>query len=243
MLYKWANAFLRLINAANQRLKRYAGGNTATVVLTHYHVKTCQHEQFSAMVSAYVFSSLKANGNIMAAAYYEQGDVTVMWVMERWHSGDFYEENCKSSAAEVVRVFIATGGALLKERLFMRNLELFSRDGPRKTVPGADEHPLSVMLLIDIKRGMAGRFRHINGVAMPAVQKERGLLTFQFYQVINHKTRFVVYKKFYNREALQYHLKSGAIAPVIRFLQTSVKDPPFEKAYHHLIEFAPLYLL
>ncbi|WP_309789679.1 putative quinol monooxygenase [Filimonas zeae] len=212
-------------------------------MLTHYQVKTCYHEQFTAMISMYVFNSLKATGNIMAAAYYEQGDVTVIWVMERWSNGALYEENRKSPAAEMVRVFTEAEGAVLKERLYMRELEWFTRDSPRKALPETDEHPLVVMLFVDVKRGMAAQFIRMNRAAIPAIQMDAGLLTFQLSQVVKYNTRFVVYKKFYNRDALQNHLKSAAIVPVIRFLQSAVKEPPFERAYHHLIEFAPLYLL
>lgn len=236
---RWKKAVLSLLTAGKNHAAIPPTGNGVIVVLTQYQVQTSFQAMFTAILSAYVFSSLKAAGNIMAEAYYEQGDTTVIWVMERWRSADFYNSNRGSGAAGAVNAFTETGDALLREVLLMEDLVLFY--GEFRKAPATGAPPLSVMLFIDVKTGAEEEFRQINQAAMPAVQQEEGLLTFQLSQVVDHKSQFVVFKKFYNREALQHHLKSPAIAPVIRFLQTSIKEPPFEKAYHHLIEFAPLY--
>jgi quinol monooxygenase YgiN len=75
---------------------------------------------------------------------------------------------------------------------------------------------------------------------LPAFRDEPGILAFQLSQELDHTTRFIVYKKFRNQDAFQYHLQDPTIEPVIRFLQTSIKDPPFEKGYHYLIQFSPV---
>lgn len=236
---RWVRAVLSLAELGNKR-GRFPGQDTiVTAVLTEYHVKTSFHNQFILLLSAYVFSALKTTGNIMAKAYHEQGDSSIVWLIERWAGMDKYNEYCKCSTAEAIRAFTETGGALLKEVFWIEELECYVRE-QKKVSSAAAEQPMTVMLLIEVRKGCEMQFRRMNHAAMPAIREEQGVLTFLFSQVISHKTRFVVYKQFDSREALQYHLKSAAIAPVIRFLQTSVKEPPFEKAYHHLVEFVPL---
>lgn len=240
ILRRWVRFFLSFTDAGNKSAKTPVPKDTVIAVLTQYHVKTSHHNQFSAMVSAYVFSSLKAAGNKMAAAYYEQGDTSVVWIVERWICHAFYVENRESNTAETLRRFADEGAVQLQEAIVVKELYAYAASGRRKALLAA-EPLLTVMLFIDVISGTEEQFRQLNRIAIAEVRKEPGLLDFRFCEECNHTTRFVVYKRFKNREAFQAHLKNPAVAPVISFLQTSIKEPPFEREYHHLIEFAPLY--
>jgi quinol monooxygenase YgiN len=96
------------------------------------------------------------------------------------------------------------------------------------------------MLFVDVKQGSEEHFRSINRDVISAFQNDQGLLILRLSRFINDLTRFVVCKKFRNKESFQSHLRSPAISPVMQFLQTSIKEQPFEKGYRHLIEFAPI---
>jgi quinol monooxygenase YgiN len=206
--------------------------NSITVVLTQYHVKISYQDKFLEVLSEYIISSMGATGNIMAAAYYEQGDACILWTMERWRNETYYKTNRENAAAKAVGALLKTGLASPVETIFMEDLELLSKE--------ADRNAITVMLLVDVKDGTEDHFKSINHEVMSALRNEPGVLTFQFSKVAHHKTRFIVYKQFRNWDTFQYHLKDPAIEPVIKFLQTSIKEPPFEKGYHHLIQFAPL---
>lgn len=211
---------------------RLVSDSTVTVALTQYHVKTSCRDKFLEALSAYTFSSLGTAGNIMAEAYYEQGDACIMWTMERWDSRAYYKNNRGSAAAKEIGSLTKTGLAAPVKTIFLEDLELLSKE--------AGCNAITVMLLVDVKDGTEDHFRSINHEAVAALRREPGVLAFQFSQETRHKTRFIIYKKFRDWDAFQYHLKDPALEPVIKFLQTSIKEPPFEKGYHHLIQFAPL---
>lgn len=211
---------------------RLPSNSSITVVLTQYHVKASFQNKFLAILSEYIIGSLGATGNIMAAAYYEQGDACILWTMERWKSQAAYKNNRKGTAAKEIGALSKTGLASPVEIIFLEDLELLSKE--------ADRNAITVMLLVDVKDGTEDHFRSINHEVISALRNEPGVLVFHFSKVAHHKTRFIVYKQFRNWDTFQYHLKDPAIEPVIKFLQTSIKEPPFEKGYHHLIQFAPL---
>lgn len=213
------------------RTWRIALDSSITVVLTQYHVKASWKNKFLDVLNEYIVSSLKASGNIMAEAYYEKGDSCIMWIIERWSNHTFYINNRKSAAANAVGTLTKTGLESPVETIFIKDLELLSKE--------ASPNPLTIMLFVNVKAGTENHFRTINRDVMPVLREDPGLLTFQLSQVSSHKTRFIVYKKFRNWDAFQYHIKDPALDPVIKFLQTSIKEPPFEKGYHHLIQFAP----
>jgi quinol monooxygenase YgiN len=209
-----------------------ASNSSITVVLTQYHVKTAYQDKFLVALSEYAISSLSATGNIMAEAYYEQGDACIMWTIERWNNQTYYKNNRESVATKVVGALVKTGLVAPVETIFMEDLELLSKEAVRNAI--------TVMLLVDVKDGTEDHFRSINHEVMSALRQEPGVLAFQLSQVARHKTRFIIHKKFRDWDTFQYHLKDPALGPIIKFLQTYIKEPPFEKGYHHLIQFAPL---
>lgn len=218
----WKIAFSRFLRVKKRQ----------TIVLTQYHVKTSYQDEFLEVLDRYAFSSLQATGNAMAEAYYERGDSCIMWMIERWSSSAFYKENKRTTAAKAIGALVKIGMAGPVETFFLQELELFSREISRDA--------LTIMLFVDVKAGTEKHFKSINRNLMPALQKSPGLLLFQLNQVVNHKTQFVIYKKFSNWDTFQYHLKEPALDPVMKFLQTSIKEYPFENGYHHLIQFGQL---
>jgi quinol monooxygenase YgiN len=211
---------------------RFPSNSSITAVLTQYHVKTSFQDKFLEVLSGYIIGSLGATGNIMAAAHYEQGDSCILWTVERWQNQAYYKNNQTSAAAKKIGALTKTGLASPVEIIFMNDLELHSKE--------TDRQAITVMLLVDVKDGTEALFKSINHDVMATLRHEPGVLTFQFSQVADHKTKFIVYKQFRSWDTFQYHLKDPALEPVIKFLQTSIKEPPFEKGYHHLIQFAPL---
>jgi len=214
-------------------------GSSPTVVLTKYHVKTSWQERFAAVLNEYSISCLSAPGNIMAEAYYENGDPFTMWTMERWKTRAFYSNNKRSVAAKAVNALIKTGLASPVETTFIKVLELISNEVPGNDSATGDQ-PVTIMLTIDVQTGAEDGFKSINRDLVLALRNEPGILVFQFGQILHHKTGFIIWKKFLNWNMFQYHLKEPALEPVMKFLQDFVKEPPFEKGYHHLIKFAPL---
>ncbi|MBS1665396.1 MAG: antibiotic biosynthesis monooxygenase [Bacteroidetes bacterium] len=208
--------------------------------LTKYHIKPQYSTQFRSAISAYIFKSLKAEGNVMAEAYFEREDSSTLWIIERWTSRDHLSNNEKSSEAKAIAVLSKTALTTPPETIFIEDLEPLPNEAYRKA-PAQQDHPLTVMLFVDAQEGTEDKFKTIYHTAMPKFRGEPGVVTYQLSQIQGQKTKFVTYEKFRDNEAFQFHLKFPPIDPVIQYLRTSIKEPPFEKGIHNLIEFAPLY--
>lgn len=211
-----------------------------SVRLTKYHVKPSFREKFWKALSKYVFSSLKASGNIMAEVYHEQEDSSLLWVVERWSGRSFLDKNDASPAAKHIAALTKDGLESPANIFLAQDLEPLPKAAYRK-LPRASDHPLTIMLFVDAKEGTEDNFKTLYHAAMPAFRNEPGVVTYQLSQVSADKTKFITYEKFRSPEAFQDHLKVPAVEPVVRYLRTSIKEPPFEKGLHRLIELAPLY--
>lgn len=241
ILRTWRTAVLSVVRSWSKRAHNHVSDHSTTGVLTQYHVKVAYRDNFLKALSMYTFSSIGAAGNITAAAYYEKGDTCTMWIIERWSNRTFYKKNKRTAAAKVVSALTKIGLASPVETIFIRDMEFLSKEGALNTSRTHHE-PITVMLFVDVKEDTENHFKSINDVLLSAFLNEPGMLTFQLSQLSYHKTRFVVYKKFRDWDAFRYHLKDPALEPVIKFLQTSIKEPPLEKGYHRLIQFAPVYM-
>ena len=207
--------------------------------LTRFEVKKEYVKQFQKALSDYVNKSLSEGGNVMSEAYYEKEKTTVLWLIERWiniselerFNNDLQGQNLTSLAKKALEQPIKIN--------YIQDLEPISKEQWRKTSKKEDNQ-LTVMLFVDAKSGTQQTFKDVYHIAMPQFRSEPGVVTYQLSQFENDPTKFVTFEKFRGDDAFQYHLKFPPIQPVIDYLNTSIKEQPFQKGLHNLIEFAPL---
>lgn len=198
-----------------------------TARLVRYELKPGYQAQFRKALSRYVKQVIADKDNVMAEAYYEQESTNVIWLIERW-SG-------KRALAKFDEV-----GLVKPAKVYpLKDLEPLTKAQWRKTARIEDK-PLTVMLFVDAKKGSQQSFKSIYHKAMPQFRSEPGVVTYQLSEIEGDDTQFVTYEKFRSKDAFAYHLEFPPIKPVVSFLETSIKNPPFQQGLHNLIEFAPL---
>lgn len=210
------------------------------VRLLQYQVRPEYQAEFRKALEEYVNTSVNATGNIMAEAYYEENDSARLWIIERWTDQRSLERNGESNAAKAIAGLMKQALLTPADTIFMNDLEPLAKEDYHK-IPDANDRPLTIMLFVDAKPGTENEFKKLYHAAMPAFRNEAGVIAYQLSQSPSDKTKFVTYEKFRSEEAFQYHLQFPPVKPVVQYLRTSIKEQPFEKGLHRLIEFAPLY--
>ena len=207
--------------------------------LTRYEVKQEYLETFRKVLSDYVLSSIPVESNIMAEAYYEKENPSILWLIERWVSNDEWKKFNNNAASKAVMRLAEK--ALVKpfKSIHVKDLEPISKQQWRRTANTVDS-PLTIMLFVDAKPGTQEVFKDVYHVAMPQFRGEPGVVTYQLSALEEDDTQFVTYEKFRSNEAFQYHLNFPPIKPVIDYLHSSIKKQPFQDGIHQLVEFAPL---
>lgn len=208
------------------------------VRLVKYQVNAGNCTTFREALRTYIFTSIKAPGNIMAEAYYEENDSTTLWTVERWTDSDALNKNAESKAAKAIVALTKHALVTPADTLFMNDLEPLAREEYHKQ-PAAGDVPLTIMLFVDAKPGTEEEFKKLYHAAMPAFRSEAGVIAYQLSQLSSDKTKFVTYEKFRSQQAFEYHLQFPPVEPVVQYLRTSIKEQPFEKGLHRLIELAP----
>ncbi|MBO9611450.1 MAG: antibiotic biosynthesis monooxygenase [Dyadobacter sp.] len=212
-----------------------AENNLETVaVLTRYDVKESSREAFQQALKSYVAMALMNDHNIMAEAYTEQEQPLVFWVIERWNSKAGFEGNAQLPPSQKVDCLSENALSKAAQRLYIKDLEPVSKKQWRTEAAGNDT-PLTIMLFVDAHPGTEKRFQQVYHAAMPRFRGEPGVINYQLSQLADDSTRFVTYEKFRSEEAFQYHLNYPPIQPVIDYLNTSIRQQPFQKGLHRLI--------
>lgn len=230
VLFLLHNAFAKAQNTPEKKEKM-------TAAIIRYEVKNEYQAEFQKAISNYVHQSLLNENNMMSEAYFEQDNQTVIWLFERWNNQkdlDKFRNNSNAVTALLKKALVKP-----EEIIHVKDLEPISKQEWRKRSRAEDKH-LTIMLFVDAKSGTEENFKKIYHKAMPEFRSEAGVVTYQLSEFENDKTKFVTFEKFRSNDAFQFHLNFPPIQPVIDYLNTSIKKPPFQDGIHNLIEFAPL---
>ncbi|WP_343303266.1 antibiotic biosynthesis monooxygenase [Chitinophaga niabensis] len=198
-------------------------------VLTRYEVKKGYEKKVCKVLGKYVRYAIGLESNIMAEAYYEQENPSILWLIERWSSKGALENGWKLNQIRLIQP---------AEKIYIKDLEPISKNEWRKA-PKKDDKPVTIMLFVDSREGTEGNFKAVYHTAMPQFRSEPGVINYQLSQLEEDSTRFVTYEKFRSEDAFQYHLNFPPIQPVIDYLNTSIKKQPFQTGLHRLIPFSP----
>jgi len=208
-------------------------------VLTRFEIKEDHGNAFHTLLGEYVKQALVNKDNIMAEAYYEEQSPAVMWLIERWTSKPVLEKIRSSEIFKQVNALSEKEQVQPIKTIYIKDLEPLSKEEWRRE-PKKEDTPITIMLFVDSKPGTEGQFQSVYHTAMPQFRGEPGVVNYQLSQVEEDSTQFVTYEKFRNEDAFQYHLNFPPIQPVIEYLNSSIKQQPFQSGLHRLLRFAPL---
>ncbi|MET0636920.1 MAG: antibiotic biosynthesis monooxygenase [Chitinophagaceae bacterium] len=221
--------------AATEEIKQHK----TLAKLTRMEVNPAYGEQIRLLVSDYVSHVIPQENNIMAEAYYEKENPSILWLIERWDGIDGWNKSVKSSQTKALAQLAETALVKPAEIFSVKDLEPISKEQWRRVSNKADSQ-LTIMLFVDAKAGTQDIFKDVYHKAMPEFRSEPGVVNYQLSVFEEDDTKFVTYEKFRNNEAFLYHLDFPPVKPVIDYLNSSIKKQPFQDGLHTLIEFAPL---
>ncbi len=206
--------------------------------LTRFEVKPEYAAKFRETLTETVTTAIRLEGNIMAEAYQEENKPTVLWLIERWSSIEMLEKFSRGKQRSALEALLQKALAEPPKTYPLRDLEPLSKQQWR-AAPNAKDQPLTVMLFVDARAGTQQQFKDTYHNAMPKFRGEAGVVTYQLSEIEGDGTQFVTYEKFRSKDAFQYHLNFPPVKPVIEYLESNVKQPPFQNGLHNLVEIAP----
>ena len=207
--------------------------------ITQFEVKDAYQDQFRKALSEYVLHALRSGNNVMAEAYSEKENPRLLWLIERWENKAALVQSAEDKQFTAITALAKAALQQPSKEFNVKDLEPLSKQQWRRSARKED-NPQTMMLFVNSKSGKAQRFKDVYHVAMPQFRSEKGVVTYQLSQLENDSEQFVTYEKFRSEAAFQFHLKFPPIKPVVDYLETDIKEKPFQKGLHTLIQIAPL---
>ncbi|GGN12321.1 hypothetical protein GCM10010967_55440 [Dyadobacter beijingensis] len=207
--------------------------------LTRFDIKQGQEAAFSKALAETVKQAVAQEGNIMAEAYREEGEPSVLWLIERWSSAEGLELFSKSKQAVSFETLLQTAISKQPDIYRLKDLEPLTKQQWRAVARKGDQ-PITIMLFVDARAGTQQTFTSLYHTAMPHFRGEEGVVTYQLSEIEGDGTQFVTYEKFRSQDAFQFHLDFPPVKPVVEYLEKNVRQPPFQNGLHNLIEIAPM---
>lgn len=208
-------------------------------ILTRYEVKKGHVKKFRKVLRKYIRRALAKDSNVMAEAYYEEQTPSVLWTIERWMDKNAWDKMREGVKYKLVKLFARKKLTQPARTIHVKDLEPLTKNEWRR-MPAKEDKTITIMLFVDSKAGTEGHFMEVYHTAMPQFRSEPGVINYQLSRLAEDSTQFVTYEKFRSEEGFQYHLKFPPIQPVLDYLNTSIKNQPFQAGLHRLIEFAPV---
>jgi len=207
-------------------------------IITKYIYDPANFAQVKAHFSQFVENCLSSTKNIMAEVYLDDDKKDVIWLIQRWEDHSSWTTFSSSAPAERFSELIESNGVSISLQYFVTDTEPLSKEEWRKPVQPSGEQ-FTLMLILQALEGTQDKFQLAYHKAMPAFRDEEGVITYQLSVDDQDKTQFLTYEKFRNQASFDFHLSFPPINPIVDFLKTSIKAPPFQQGLHRLIQFAP----
>lgn len=206
--------------------------------ITRYEVKPAHLESFRKALTGYVGQASGDEGNLLAEAYHERDQPSVLWLIERWAHRNDLDRFGRHSAAKALESLQGDALGTAVETYLVKDLAPIPKKEWRRA-PRAEDQPLTVMLFVDSKPGTQDDFMATYQIALPKFRSQPGVVTYQLSRIEGEETKFVTYEKFRSPAAFQAHLDFPPIKPVLGYLQTSIRKQPFQDGLRLLVELAP----
>ncbi|WP_147273630.1 antibiotic biosynthesis monooxygenase [Pedobacter chinensis] len=234
----------RLVTGQNPQSAKAVGEAVATQlkyqetvsVLTRYDVEKNNQQLFRNVLSNYVKYANVQKSNIMAEAYFEEENPTVLWTIERWTSKTEFDKIGKGDEFKKLTLFAKKHLKQPAKKIYVKDLEPLSKEEWHRKA-NTNDRPITIMLFVESKPGTENNFKEVYHAVMPQFRSEPGVINYQLSEFEDDSTKFVTYEKFRDENAFQYHLKFPPILPVLEYLNTSIKKQPFQAGLHRLVAF------
>ncbi len=150
--------------------KQLAPNDEEVTVLTQYEVKKGYKKKFRKLLRKYVRQAIADKSNIMAEAYYEQENSSILWVIERWDSKSGLEKRRNGAKFKLIKSLSEKKLIQPAKTIYVKDPGAYLKNSMEKSAREEDK-PITIMLFVDSKAGTEGTFKEVYPYCYAAIQK------------------------------------------------------------------------
>jgi quinol monooxygenase YgiN len=223
-------AFLFLLSLHTSAQKQKTDVVTMLVTFT---VKPEQKEAFKDALLEDAKNARTEKGNLTMELYEHKDKATTLFLFERWTNQTALDEHFEKPYTKKVLELNKIALASPMEILYLNDVApLPSREFKK---PLSADTPVDLVVIFKVKDGMQERFIQQFQKSIQNSRPETGNIAFHFHSVNEDKSAFVLYERWRNQAALDFHFAQPYTKELFELFKTAL-DKPVEESLNFISE-------
>lgn len=202
-------------------------------MLVTFTVKPENKEVFKAALMEDAENARNEKGNITMELYEHKDKPSVLYFFERWHDQKVLEEHFEQPYTKKVLALNKTALASPMEILYLRDSAPLPKAELKK--PRPEDTPVDLVVIFTVKEGMQERFTKQFQKSSINSRPEAGNIAFHFHSVEGEPTKFVLYERWRNQAALDFHFEQAYTKELFELFKTTLAKP-VEESLNFIVE-------
>lgn len=231
-------AFLITLTSTNIQAQKEMTKMKATItMLVTFNVKPEQLEVFKTALTEDAQNARNESGNVTMELYQHKDKTNTLYFFERWTNQKALDEHFEKPYTKKVLELNKTALASPMEILYLTDIASLPKAELKK--PLSADNPVDVVVIFKVKDGTQDRFIKQFQKSVTNSRPEAGNIAFHFHTVDGDSTKFVLYERWRNQSALDFHFEQPYTKELFDLFKT-VLDKPVNESLNFIIEVGDL---
>lgn len=235
-IWLFSLAILTLISTSTKAQKaqsRMTKTSAAITMLVTFNVKPEQLEVFKTVLIEDAQNARNESGNITMELYQHKDKPNILYFFERWANqkalDGHFEKSYTKRVLELNRISLHNP----MEILYLDDIYPLSKFELKK--PLLTDSPVDLVVVFKVKAGMQERFIQQFQKSVTKSRPETGNIAFHFHTVEDDNTKFVLYERWRNQAALDFHFEQPYTKELFELFKMAL-DKPVEESLNFIVE-------
>ncbi|MEJ5053368.1 putative quinol monooxygenase [Sphingobacterium sp. MYb382] len=192
-------------------------------MLVTFHLKAEQKDAFKKALKADKDGALKEKGNISMVLYEQKDKPNTLYLFERWENQTALDEHFTYAYAKDVLALNETALTAPMEILYLNDIAPLPKNEIKH--PQASDTSVDLVVLFKVKDGMQQTFIKQFEKSIVKSRPEAGNIEFFFHTVPGDNTKFVLYERWRNQTALDFHFAQPYTIELFDVFKAALEEP------------------
>lgn len=199
-------------------------------MLVTFQTKPEAKEAFKKALLADLEGAKKEPGNISMVLLEDKKDPNTLFFFERWKDRRALELHFEQDYTKAVFSLIEKSLVKPMQILYLNDMAPLPATAAE---PAFIQNEVDLVVLFDVKEGMEDRFVRQFQKSVQHSRPEAGCMAFHIHSVNDHGTTFVLYERWKNQQALDFHFEQWYTEELFQVFN-EVLNTPAEKSLYYV---------
>lgn len=228
-----ALAMITLTSINIQAQKKIPNMKGPITMLVTFNIKSEQLELFKTALIEDAQNARNENGNVTMELYQHKDKPTTLYLFERWINQKVLDEHFEKPYTKRILELNKIALASPMEILYLSDIAPLLKNEFKH--PLSTDNPVDLVVLFKIKEGMQKKFVQQFHKSIQNSRPEIGNIAFHFHEVQGDSTKFVLYERWRNQEALNSHFEQPYTKELFELFKIAL-DKPVAESLNFIIE-------